>query len=106
MTPAVASIFQPGEFHAFEGGGQQFLYLVPSGGIFAGLVVRNQKIDALIAAILSNFAEDLVHLVVLVGSHIEERIALLAGVAGGARIRTYQDRFGVRHGLVDRLQYI
>src|SRR5882762_8244692 len=35
MTPAVAATFKPGEFHAFDGGGQQFLYLVPSGGIFA-----------------------------------------------------------------------
>jgi uncharacterized protein len=29
------SAFRLGEFHAFEGGGQQYLYLVPSGAIFA-----------------------------------------------------------------------
>ena len=26
--------YRLGEFHAFEGGGRQFLYLVPSAGIF------------------------------------------------------------------------
>jgi uncharacterized protein len=28
-------MYSPGEFHRFEGGGQEFLYLVPSGGIVA-----------------------------------------------------------------------
>ncbi|MEO8026608.1 MAG: quinohemoprotein amine dehydrogenase maturation protein [Bryobacteraceae bacterium] len=36
MTPTIATAaFRQGEFHAFDGGGQQFLYMVPSGGIFA-----------------------------------------------------------------------
>src|SRR5690606_8679791 len=29
------SAYRLGEFHAFQGGGQEYLYLVPSGAIFA-----------------------------------------------------------------------
>ena len=43
--------------------------LESGGRIPAGLIVRNQQIDALVAAILRDLAEDLVHLIVLVGGH-------------------------------------
>src|SRR6478672_8514054 len=54
--------------------------------ILAGLIVWNQHIDALVAAVLSNLAKDLVHLIVLVGRHVEKRTAVLAGVARRAGI--------------------
>jgi hypothetical protein len=47
--------------------------------ILAGLIVRHHQIHALVAAILRDLAEDLVDLVVLIGRHIEERVAVLAG---------------------------
>ena len=43
-------------------------------------------------------------LVVLVGGHVEERAALLAGIARRAGIRADQERLGVGDRLVDRLQ--
>ena len=73
-------------------------------GILAGLIVRNDHIDALVAAFLGDLAENLVHLIVLVGGHIEKRAAVLAGIARRAGIRTDQEGPGIRHRLVDRQQ--
>ena len=78
--------------------------LEAGGGILAGLIVRHQHIDPLVAAVLRDLAEHLVHLVVLVGGHIEKRTAVLAGIARRPGIRADQEGFGVRHRLVDRLQ--
>lgn len=44
------------------------------------------------------------HLIVLVRCHVEERVALLAGVAGGARIRADQESLALGDRAVDRLQ--
>ena len=44
------------------------------------------------------------HLVVLVRGGVEERAAILAGVAGRAGVRADQERLGIRHRLVDGLQ--
>ena len=73
-------------------------------GILAGLIVRNDHIDALVAAFLGDLAENLMHLIVLVGGHVEKRAAVLAGIARRAGIRTDQEGPGIRHRLVDRQQ--
>jgi hypothetical protein len=72
----------------------------------SGLVIRDHEVDALVAAILRHLAKDLVALVVLVGGHIEERAAVLAGVARRSGIRADQEGLGIRHRLVDRLEDI
>lgn len=41
------NMFRLGEFHQFEGGGQAYLYLVPSGGVFALDDVASKVIDNL-----------------------------------------------------------
>jgi len=59
-------------------------------------------VDTSVAAILRHLAEDLVHLVVLIGRYVEERAALLAGIARRTRIWADQKHVGFRHRLVDR----
>lgn len=49
MTPAaVDRIYRLGEFHAFEGGGRKFLYLVPAGAIF--------EMDQAVAAVVEQLS--------------------------------------------------
>ncbi len=45
----VESTYKLGEFHPFQGGGHEYLYLVPSGAIFA--------LDDLSSAIINHLAE-------------------------------------------------
>src|SRR6266496_3700336 len=71
-----------------------------------GLIVRYQEINPLVAPILGDLAEDLVHLIVLVGGHVEKRATVLAGVARRPGIRADQEGFGFGHRLVDRLENI
>src|ERR1700687_1344276 len=59
-------------------------------GILTGLIVWNQQGDALVGASLGDLAGALVHLIVLVGGHVEKRTAVLAGVARRACIRADQ----------------
>ena len=68
------------------------------------MIVWHEKVDALIAAVLGDFAEDLVHLVVLVRGHVEIWAAVLPGVTRRTGIRTDQDGPGICHRLVYRLQ--
>src|ERR1700691_5332263 len=49
MTAAPARTFRLGEFHRFEGGGRQFLYLVPAGAIF--------ELDTAAATVISLLSE-------------------------------------------------
>lgn len=44
MTAAAVRTYRLGEFHSFEGGGRQFLYLVPAGAIF--------EMDAAVQAVI------------------------------------------------------
>jgi uncharacterized protein len=56
--------YRLGEFHAFEGGGRKFLYLVPSAGIFeldsacAAVIERLEKGDATRAELVAIAGED------------------------------------------------
>ena len=49
MTAAPTRTYRLGEFHAFEGGGRQFLYLVPAGAIF--------ELDTAAATVISLLSE-------------------------------------------------
>src|SRR5262249_16932759 len=63
MTGATAAAYRPGEFHAFSGGGKEYLYLVPSGAIF--------ELNGVAAAIIRKLHS---------GEHTREQLlALLTG---------------------------
>jgi uncharacterized protein len=49
VTAAATATYRLGEFHRFEGGGREFLYLVPAGAIF--------EMDDAVAAVLGRLSE-------------------------------------------------
>ena len=53
--------------------------LEPGERVLAGLIVRRQQEQRLVALVLRVFAEHLVHLVVLIGGDEDVRVAALAG---------------------------
>ena len=68
MIPVIARKYRLGEFHAFDGGGRRFLYLVQSAGIFEMDEMSAKLLDRLRDCELAH--EDL--LAELIGQGISE----------------------------------
>src|SRR5207237_4588792 len=63
--------------------------------VLSALIVRDENEDALISLVLSEFADCLVDLVVLVGRHEEVGVAVLTGVSRWTAVATDKKGAGV-----------